>query len=135
MAAAKKAAAKPPRQRVAAPATRKTVKSRQIGYYNQSTGFTCGPSSLMMALNDLDPKIKIARPLELQLWHEATTTFMGNGHGGCGALGLALAAKRRGELGQTARDQTGRIISYADFKRMTVYGPKKERATVLVRHG
>jgi hypothetical protein len=191
----------------------------------------------MMALNALDPKIKIARSLELQLWREATTIFMGDGHGGCSALGLALAAKRRGfgaevwmnrggifladrlddkdnvavmrqlqdadlaearrqripvrrgvaglddlrrqmakgaipivlvstnlfhgsnaphwvvvseitddgvrvndpwisrDKGQTARDQAGRAVSPADFKRMTVYGPRKERATVLIRHG
>ncbi|MDY0881721.1 peptidase C39 family protein [Dongia soli] len=237
-----KAAAKP---RAAKKATRKSsgrkagaaAKPRRIAYYNQSTGFTCGPSSLMMAMNALDPKVKIARRLELQLWREATTIFMGAGHGGSGALGLALAAKRRGfsaevwmnkggvflsdrlddkdriqvmrllqqadleeakrlripvhrgnpsiaelrqamaagaipivlvstnlfhgddtphwvvvsaiedeeirvndpwisrELGQTARQQAGRTVSHADFKRMTVYGPKKERSTVLIRRG
>jgi hypothetical protein len=237
MAVAKKAAAKPPRRRVAAKAARQTDRPHRLGYYNQSTGFTCGPSCLMMALNALDPKIKIARSLELQLWREATTIFMGDGHGGCSALGLALAAKRRGfaaavwmnrggvfladrldakdhvtvmrllqdadlaeakrqripvrrgvpsiadlrrqmaqgaipivlvstnlfhgddvphwvvvsditddvvrvndpwisrDKGQTARKQAGRAISHADFKRMTVYGPKKERATVLIKHG
>ena len=234
------AAAKPRRgavkkvpRRVATAA--KAVKPRNIAYYNQSTGFTCGPSSLMMAMNALDPKIRIARALELQLWREATTIFMGKGHGGSGALGLALAAKRRGfnaevwmnrggvfladrlddkdriavmrllqqadlaearrlrvpvhrgalsiaelraamakgaipivlvstnlfhgddtphwvvvshiddheirvndpwisrEQGQTPRQQTGRVVSHADFKRMSVYGPKKERSTVLIR--
>jgi predicted double-glycine peptidase len=237
MALARKAAAKPPRQRVAPKVARNAGTARRIDYYNQSTDFTCGPSSLMMAMNALDPKIKIARPLELQLWREATTIFMGDGHGGCSALGLALAAKRRGfgaevwmnrggvfladrlddkdnvavmrqlqeadlaeakrqripvhrgvtdlddlrrqmakgaipiilvstnlfhgsdaphwvvvseiaddevrvndpwisrDKGQTARHQTGRAVSPADFKRMTVYGPRKERATVLIRHG
>lgn len=218
-------------------AGRVVAASRKVAYYNQSTGFTCGPSSLMMVMNALDPKVKIARTLELQLWREATTIFMGAGHGGSGALGLALAAKRRGfgaevwmnragvflsdrlddkdrvkvmrllqeadlaeakrlrvpirrgnpsidelrmamakgaipivlvstnlfhgddtphwvvvshidddevrvndpwisrELGQTARQQTGRAVSHADFKRMTVYGPKKERSTVLITRG
>jgi hypothetical protein len=242
MPARRKAAAKPRAAGKVArkPAARKAAivaKPRPVAYYNQSTGFTCGPSSLMMAMNALDPKVKIARTLELQLWREATTIFMGAGHGGSGALGLALAARRRGfsadvwmnkggvflsdrlddkdrvqvmrllqqadleearrlripvhrgnpsiaelrqamaagaipivlvstnlfhgddtphwvvvsaieddeirvndpwisrELGQTARQQTGRAVSHADFKRMTVYGPKKERATVLIRRG
>jgi len=247
MAATKKAASRPLRARAAAkaarPSARKpaTAKTRDVAYYNQSTGFTCGPSSLMMAMNALDPKVKIARLLELQLWREATTIFMGDGHGGCGALGLALAAKRRGfdaevwmnrggvfltdrlekkpegkdrvavmrllqegdlaeakrqripvrrgtadiatlrqamargaipivlvsttlfhgsdgphwvvvsditddavkvndpwisrEQGQTARHQTGRSVSHPDFIRMTAYGPKKERATVLIKRG
>ncbi|HVJ43184.1 MAG TPA: peptidase C39 family protein [Dongiaceae bacterium] len=241
MAAGKKAAVKPLRARAAAKAARPASAGKRIAYYNQSTGFTCGPSSLMMAMNALNPKIKIARLLELQLWREATTIFMGDGHGGCGALGLALAARRRGfgaevwmnrggvfladrlekkdggrdrvaamrllqeadlaeakrqripvhrgtadldtlrkamakgavpivlvsttlfhgsdgphwvvvsaitddavevndpwisrEQGQTARHQTGRSVSLQDFTRMTVYGPKKERATVLIKRG
>jgi predicted double-glycine peptidase len=252
MAASKQAAAKPRVTTAAATAAGRSPASKQvaskqvaskrpvslqIGYYNQSTDFTCGPSSLMMAMNALDPKVKITRILELQLWREATTIFMGDGHGGCSALGLALAAKRRGfgaevwmnrggvfladrldgkdrvaamrllqeadlaetkrqripvhrgrttidelrhamdkgaipivlvstqlfhgddvphwlvvsditdsdvkandpwisrDQGQTARRQTGRVVSHTDFNRMTVYGPKKERATVLVRHG
>ena len=224
-------------KKVARRAAAKAGQPRRIAYYNQSTGFTCGPSSLMMAMNALDPRIRIARPLELQLWREATTIFMGDGHGGSGALGLALAAKRRGfgaevwmnrggvfladrlddkdrvavmrllqqadlaeakrlripvrrgtmsidelraamakgaipivlvsthlfhgddtphwvvvshiddreirvndpwisrEKGQTPRGQTGRALSHADFKRMSVYGPKKERSTVLIRRG
>jgi hypothetical protein len=236
MAARKKAAIKPPVTPAAAKA-RKASPAAKPAYYNQSTDFTCGPSSLMMAMNALNPRVKITRTLELQLWREATTIFMGDGHGGCGAVGLALAAKRRNfttevwmnragvfladrldskdriaamrllqeadlaeakrlripvhrgttgiddlrramskgavpivlvstklfhgsdgphwlvvseitddavkvndpwisrDQGQTARRQTGRIVSRADFKRMTVYGPKKERATVLVRHG
>jgi predicted double-glycine peptidase len=247
MAATKKAATRPLRARAAVkaarPATRKpaAAKARDVAYYNQSTGFTCGPSSLMMAMNALDPKVKITRLLELHLWREATTIFMGDGHGGCGALGLAVAAKRRGfdaevwmnrggvfltdrlekkpegkdrvavmrllqegdlaeakklripvhrgktdvealrkamakgaipivlvsttlfhgsdgphwvvvsditddtvkvndpwisrDKGQTTRHQTGRPVSHADFIRMTAYGPKKERATVLIKRG
>jgi len=241
MAATKKAANRPLRARAAAKAARPATPPKKIAYYNQSTGFTCGPSSLMMAMNALDPKIKIARLLELQLWREATTIFMGDGHGGCGALGLALAAKRRGfaaevwmnrggvfltdrlekqpegkdrvaamrllqeadlaeakrqripvhrgaadietlrkamakgavpivlvsttlfhgsdgphwvvvsditddavkvndpwisrDKGQTARHQTGRTVSHADFIRMTAYGPRRERATVLIKRG
>jgi predicted double-glycine peptidase len=250
MAATKQAASRPLRARAAAKAprpaskgtaTKGSKKARAVAYYNQSTGFTCGPSSLMMAMNALDPKVKIARLLELQLWREATTIFMGDGHGGCGALGLALAAKRRGfdaevwmnrggvfltdrlekkpegkdriavmrvlqegdlaeakrqripvhrgktdietlrkamvkgaipivlvsttlfhgsdgphwvvvsditddevkvndpwisrDKGQTVRHQTGRSVSHADFIHMTAYGPRQERATVLIKRG
>ena len=34
--------------------------------------------------------------LELRIWRESTTIFMTSGHGGCGPLGLALAAQARG---------------------------------------
>lgn len=69
----------------------------RVPYYNQTTDFTCGPSSLLMAMKTLDPKIDVSRTHELLLWREANTIFMGGaGHGGCGATGLALAAHRRG---------------------------------------
>ncbi|MEX2008966.1 MAG: peptidase C39 family protein [Dongiaceae bacterium] len=67
-----------------------------IPHYRQTLDFTCGPSSLMMAMRALDPAVELSRALEMQLWKEATTIFMGRGHGGSSALGLALAAHRRG---------------------------------------
>lgn len=69
----------------------------KVPHYNQTTDFTCGPSALLMAMKTLQPKADFSRALELQLWREATTIFMGGPHhGGCGATGLALAAHRRG---------------------------------------
>jgi ribosomal protein S18 acetylase RimI-like enzyme len=65
-------------------------------YYRQTLDFTCGPACLMMAMKAQDPDLKADRSLEIQLWREATTVFMTSGLGGCGALGLALAAQRRG---------------------------------------
>ena len=65
-------------------------------YYRQTTEFTCGPASLMMAMHHLDPTQALDQRRELQLWREATTIFMGRGHGGCSPHGLALAALRRG---------------------------------------
>ena len=67
-----------------------------IPYYEQTTDFTCGPASLMMAMQALDKESKADRSLELQLWREATTIYMTSGHGGCSPLGLALAAWHRG---------------------------------------
>ncbi len=67
-----------------------------IPYYAQTTDFTCGSASLMMAMKSLKPSIKMNRELELDLWREATTIFMTSGHGGCGPHGLALAACNRG---------------------------------------
>jgi len=51
-----------------------------------------------MAMKALKPSVRADRALELQLWREANTIFMGpsGGHGGCSALGLALAGHRRG---------------------------------------
>ncbi len=74
------------------------ARTRRIKHYRQTTGFTCGPSALLMAMNAHDPKVRLARIDELGLWKEATTIFMGpkGGHGGCSALGLAIAAAKRG---------------------------------------
>jgi hypothetical protein len=51
-----------------------------------------------MAMKALDGRRPMGRSEELAIWREATTVFMGpaGGHGGCGALGLALALHRRG---------------------------------------
>lgn len=65
-------------------------------YYAQTTPFTCGPASLLMAMHALDPNRLMNRQEELQLWREATTIYMTAGHGGCSAEGLALAAWNRG---------------------------------------
>jgi ribosomal protein S18 acetylase RimI-like enzyme/predicted double-glycine peptidase len=68
----------------------------RVPYYEQTLDFTCGSSSLMMAMKALEPEIVLDRMLELRIWREATTVFMTSGHGGCGPLGLALAAHHRG---------------------------------------
>jgi len=67
-----------------------------VPWFQQSTEFTCGPASLMMAMASLDRAIKPSQALELDIWREATTIFMTSGHGGTHPLGLALAAKKRG---------------------------------------
>ncbi|EMR12073.1 GNAT family acetyltransferase [Methylophaga lonarensis MPL] len=68
---------------------------QHVAHYSQTTDFTCGPASLMMAMKTLRPELMMDRQLELQLWREATTIFMTSGHGGCSAQGLALSAWRR----------------------------------------
>ena len=68
----------------------------QVPYYPQTTEFTCGPASLIMAMSALDRGVEKSLAHELQLWRESTTIFMTAGHGGCGPHGLALAAWRRG---------------------------------------
>jgi ribosomal protein S18 acetylase RimI-like enzyme len=68
----------------------------RVPFYEQTLDFTCGSSSLMMAMKALDPDLCLDRTLELRIWREATTIFMTSGHGGCGPLGLALAAHARG---------------------------------------
>lgn len=72
------------------------TKGVKVPYYQQTTDFTCGPASLLMAMKAHSKKIKLNREHEIQLWREATTIFMTSGHGGCGPHGLALAAHRRG---------------------------------------
>ncbi len=72
------------------------IKGPKVPYYEQTTDFTCGPSSLMMAMKALNPKYVFSREEEVDIWREATTIFMTSGHGGCGPHGLALAAHKRG---------------------------------------
>jgi ribosomal-protein-alanine acetyltransferase len=69
---------------------------KRVPYFAQTLEFTCGPASLMMAMQALEPSIHLDRTQELHLWREATLIFTLSGHGGCGPHGLALAAWRRG---------------------------------------
>lgn len=68
----------------------------QYPWYRQTTEFTCGPASLMMAMTQLRPGMLMEQTLELAIWRRATTIFMTSGHGGCHPLGLALAAQDHG---------------------------------------
>lgn len=79
----------------------------RVPLYRQTLDFTCGPASLLMAMKALDPNLPFDRAEELQLWRESTTVYMTAGHGGCGPLGLALAAWRRGfDAEVTVSDET-----------------------------
>ncbi|MCP5326014.1 MAG: GNAT family N-acetyltransferase/peptidase C39 family protein [Oceanospirillaceae bacterium] len=80
-------------------------------YYAQTTEFTCGPASLLMALRSLRPKQHWHGDEELAIWREATTIFMTSGHGGCGPHGLALAAQRRGLLSEIYLNQKGTLFT------------------------
>lgn len=83
---------------------------RPIPWYQQTTEFSCGPASLMMAMASLDPGIELKQQLELDLWREATTVFMTSGHGGCHPIGLALAAARRGFNAEVLLNQEGPLF-------------------------
>jgi ribosomal protein S18 acetylase RimI-like enzyme len=72
------------------------VTRLQVPFYCQTTEFSCGPASLLMAMAGLNREIAMTQADELQLWRESTTIFMTSGHGGCGPHGLGLAAWRRG---------------------------------------
>jgi len=76
-------------------------------YYRQSTGFTCGPAAVGMALSGLLGRPAPDRTLELQLWREATTIHAPSGPGGCDPFGLALAAERRGLKAQVVKSRQG----------------------------
>lgn len=76
--------------------TLKKESRLNVPYHQQGTEFTCGPSSLLMAMGTFNPKLDMTLSTELQIWREATTIFMTSGHGGCGPHGLALSAWRRG---------------------------------------
>ena len=62
----------------------------------QSTEFTCGPASLLMAMDYFGRPSSDPQAEELEIWRQATTIYMTSGHGGCGPHGLARAAFQRG---------------------------------------
>lgn len=68
----------------------------RVPFYEQTLDFTCGPAVLMMGMKALRPDFELNRKNELRLWRESTTVFMTSGHGGCGPLGMGLAAHKRG---------------------------------------
>lgn len=82
-------------------------KKTAVPYYEQTTDFTCGPASLMMAMKSILPKYQMSRREELQIWREATTIFMTSGHGGCSPHGLALSAWQRKFLVELYINQAG----------------------------
>lgn len=74
-------------------------------WYQQTTAFTCGPASLMMAMCSLRSHYTMNQQNELAIWRTATTIFMTSGHGGCHPIGLALAAKQAGFSAQVLMNQ------------------------------
>lgn len=129
-----------------------------VPWFQQSTNFTCGPASLIMAMASLDKTIKPSQDLELDIWREATTIFMTSGHGGSHPLGLALAAKKRGfdvrtfistdkplfvegvrtehkkQIMRTVEQQFRRRAKKAGVKVVTADLTQKQIATALDRH-
>ncbi|TGD71611.1 GNAT family N-acetyltransferase [Mangrovimicrobium sediminis] len=101
-------------------------QSRIIPWFPQSTAFTCGPASLMMAMAALDKAYVPGHMDEIQIWREATTIFMTSGHGGCHPIGLALAASRRGFSASVRVNQHGPLFLEG------VRDPNKKRVMSLV---
>ena len=100
--------------------------SRRIPWISQTTSFTCGPASLMMAMASLDPAYRPSPLEEVQIWREATTIFMTSGHGGCHPVGLALAAHQRGFSAEVLVNQEGPLFLDG------VRDPNKKRIMGLV---
>lgn len=86
------------------------TQHRPIPWIRQSTHFSCGPASLMMAMQSLASGYRPSLVEEMALWREATTIFMTSGHGGCHPIGLALAAQRRGFDAEVWINQSGPLF-------------------------
>lgn len=85
-------------------------QQRLVPYLTQTTDFTCGPASLLMALAHFDIQSADPHHEELEIWREATTIFMTSGHGGCGPHGLARAAHKRGLGAEVYVSETGPLL-------------------------
>lgn len=101
----------------------------EVPYYPQTTDFTCGPASLIMAMASVDHGQSMTTLEELRIWREATTIFMLAGHGGCGPHGLALAAWQRGFEATAYISQEGPLF------RDTVRNEDKKKVLELVHEG
>lgn len=88
-----------------------SANTLEVPYVRQTTEFTCGPASLMMAMSAIDPTYRASISDELQIWREATTIYMTSGHGGCSPHGLALAAARRGYKAEVSVTQSGPLFT------------------------
>jgi len=64
----------------------------QVPFHRQTSEFTCGPASLMMAMKYYQPKLGLTKALELDIWRESNLVESY----GTSKEGLALAAARRG---------------------------------------
>lgn len=85
-------------------------RGHSVPWYQQTTGFTCGPAALMMAMAALDKQHRPNQATELDIWREATTIFMTSGHGGCHPVGLALSAHKRGFAATVIVNQSGPLF-------------------------
>jgi predicted double-glycine peptidase len=99
-----------------APTKAGAAKPKRLPYYNQSTDFTCGAASLLMAMKTLDKATPFDRLHELQVWREANTVFMGKGHAGSSPYGIALAAWRRGFHAEIWVSHKGPVLAYYQNK-------------------
>lgn len=98
----------------------------QLPYYTQTTDFTCGPASLLMAAKQINPDQPLSKIEEFNIWREATTIFMTTGHGGTSPYGLALAAHRRGYKARLwLSDENAPFLD-------TVRSPKKKQIIELI---
>jgi len=63
-----------------------------VPFHRQMQEFTCGAACLMMAMKYFDPKLKLTRELEIDIWREANLV---EDWSTCGR-GLAYSAAKRG---------------------------------------
>jgi len=71
--------------------------TRNVPWYPQSTRFSSGAASLLMAMADISNNTQhLNRQEEFLIWRESTVTFMISNHGDGHPIGLGLAAQKRG---------------------------------------
>jgi hypothetical protein len=74
-----------------------------IPFYRQHYDFTCGPSSLMMAMKYLDPDLRTGKDLEIDIWREGNLVVVP----GTSRFGLAFSGTVRGFSARTTSNTGG----------------------------
>ncbi len=64
----------------------------RVPFHKQTSQFTCGPASLLMAMKFFQPALRLTKGLELDIWRESNLVESY----GTSKEGLAVAAARRG---------------------------------------
>ena len=72
------------------------LRPRSEPFYAQTTPFSCGGATVMLAAGRLGHAVPLDRRQELLLWRQANTVHAPNGPGGCDPFGVACATARLG---------------------------------------
>lgn len=98
-----------------------------VPYFPQSTGFTCDPACVMMALKFFRPKIRLNLNLEFEIWRES----YGIGIPGCMPQGLAYSVMKRGLKTTLICRKEGlfqcskKLVNSEEERRVTIFTSKQ----------
>jgi len=112
-----------------------------VPYYQQSSEFSCGPACVVMVMKHFEPRLKIGRSLEFEIWRQCNMI----GIKGADPYGLSVPLI---DAGYEVRllTQRGKVIDSAHWKRrlrrhfsadeieLSLFGMRQNQKRALRRH-